>query len=51
MAQVAADESVSPARACKGESKKHVKGEKGTPFSRCVAAAARLREEQGEPSV
>jgi hypothetical protein len=26
---------------CKGESKKHVKGEKGTPFSQCVSAAAR----------
>lgn len=25
---------------CKGESKKHVKGEKGTPFSQCVSAAA-----------
>lgn len=24
-------------RRCKGESKKHVKGEKGTAFSRCVA--------------
>lgn len=26
---------------CKGWSKKHVKGEKGTPFSRCVKAMAR----------
>lgn len=26
---------------CKGESKKHVKGEKGTPFSQCVTAASR----------
>lgn len=26
---------------CKGESKKHVKGEQGTPFSQCVKAAAR----------
>jgi hypothetical protein len=26
---------------CKGFSKKHVKGEKGTPFSRCVKAMAR----------
>ena len=25
-------------------SKKHVKGEKGTEFSRCVKAAAKLRE-------
>jgi hypothetical protein len=26
---------------CKGFSKKHVKGEKGTPFSRCVTAMAK----------
>ncbi|HET7506794.1 MAG TPA: hypothetical protein VFJ53_00400 [Solirubrobacterales bacterium] len=26
---------------CKGESKKHVKGEKGTPFSQCVRAHKR----------
>jgi hypothetical protein len=26
---------------CQGVSKKHVKGEKGTPFSRCVKAMAR----------
>jgi hypothetical protein len=26
---------------CKGESKKHVKGAKGTPFSQCVTAASR----------
>jgi hypothetical protein len=28
-------------RYCKNESRKHVKGEKGTPFSRCVTAMAR----------
>jgi hypothetical protein len=27
-------------------SKKHVDGEKGTPFSRCVAGGARLLREQ-----
>ena len=26
---------------CKGFSKKHVKGEKGTPFSQCVTAMAK----------
>jgi hypothetical protein len=26
---------------CKGESKKHVDGQKGTPFSQCVQAAVR----------
>jgi hypothetical protein len=29
-----------PGQACKGLSKKHVKGEKGTPFSQCVVEAA-----------
>lgn len=33
---------------CKEESRKHVKGEKGTPFSRCVVAAAKLQREQRE---
>jgi hypothetical protein len=27
---------------CQGESKKHVDGEKGTPFSQCVTAMAKL---------
>jgi hypothetical protein len=27
---------------CKGESKQHVKGQKGTPFSVCVTAMAKL---------
>jgi hypothetical protein len=27
---------------CRGESKKHVKGQKGTPFSQCVTAMAKL---------
>ena len=29
-------------RHCKGESKKHVEGEKGTAFSQCVTAMAKL---------
>jgi hypothetical protein len=29
-------------RHCKGESKKHVEGEQGTPFSQCVTAMAKL---------
>ena len=32
---------------CKGQSKKHVKGEKGTAFSRCVKALARADENEG----
>ena len=31
---------------CKGQSKKHVKGEKGTAFSRCVKAVNEMRREQ-----
>ena len=31
---------------CKAESKKHVKGEKGTPFSKCVVAGAKLLKDQ-----
>ena len=30
-------------RYCKDQSKKHVEGEKGTPFSRCVKGAAKLQ--------
>jgi hypothetical protein len=29
---------------CKEESRKHVKGEKGTPFSQCVTAAAKAQQ-------
>jgi hypothetical protein len=29
-------------RYCKGQSKKHVEGQKGTPFSQCVRAMAKL---------
>ena len=32
-----------PGQRCQGLSKKHVKGEKGTPFSRCVAEVAHSR--------
>lgn len=33
---------------CRGESKEHVKGEKGTAHSRCVVAAAKFEKEQHE---
>ena len=33
---------------CKGQSKEHVKGQKGTPFSQCVTALAKIDE--GETS-
>ncbi|HXF32240.1 MAG TPA: hypothetical protein VN522_12035 [Solirubrobacterales bacterium] len=32
---------------CRGFSKKHVKGEKGTPFSRCVTAMAKIATSTG----
>lgn len=35
----------SPRKACKDLSKKHTKGEKGTPFSRCVVEGAQLLKE------
>ena len=46
MAKAANNAKLSPGQACKGMSKEHVKGEKGTPFSRCVKAAAQLRKDQ-----
>ena len=33
-------------RYCQGESKKHVKGTKGTPFSQCVTAMAKVAHNQ-----
>lgn len=33
-------------RYCQGESKKHVKGEKGTAFSRCVKAMAKAAHDE-----
>ena len=32
---------------CQGQSKKHVKGEKGTPFSQCVTAMAKAASNKG----
>ena len=46
MAKAANNESKTAKQACKGLSKKHVKGEKGTEFSRCVKAAAQLKRDQ-----
>jgi hypothetical protein len=33
-------------RYCKGESRKHVQGEKGTPFSQCVTAMAKAAHDE-----
>jgi hypothetical protein len=48
MARAAANEGLTPRQACQNESKKHVKGEKGTAFSRCVKAVAQLRKDEKE---
>ena len=48
MAQAAKQEHKAPGQICKGESKKHVKGEKGTAFSRCVKAVVALRKQERE---
>jgi len=37
-----------PRTACKSESKKHVDGQKGTPFSQCVSAGAKLIHDQNQ---
>ena len=34
---------------CRGESKKHVKGQKGTAFSRCVKAMAKAAQNDNLP--
>ena len=45
MAKVATGKA-NPTTACKALSKKHVAGQKGTPYSRCVVAAAQLHKQQ-----
>jgi hypothetical protein len=44
----AAGGNAAPRKACKDLSKKHVKGTKGTPFSRCVVGAQELKRELRE---
>jgi hypothetical protein len=46
MAQADKHEHMPPGRACKAFSKKHVKGQKGTPFSQCVKKVAQMRKER-----
>jgi hypothetical protein len=48
MAKLANGNTDNPAKACKGESKKHVEGQKGTPYSQCVSAAAKLQHDQDQ---
>jgi hypothetical protein len=47
MAKVATGKA-NPTTACKTLSKKHVAGQKGTPYSRCVVAAAQLQKQQDD---
>jgi hypothetical protein len=42
MAKLASGSSSSPKAACATESKKHVAGKPGTPYSLCVSAGAKL---------
>jgi len=35
---------------CQGQSKKHVAGQKGTPFSRCVTAMAKVATSRTKPT-
>ena len=46
LAKLADHKTNDPHAACKDESKTHVKGEKGTAFSRCVVAGNRLLKAQ-----
>jgi hypothetical protein len=47
MAKLATGKTSNPARACAKLSKKHVAGQSGTPYGKCVAAAAKLQGESG----
>jgi hypothetical protein len=49
MAKLASGTTASPKAACASMSKKHVAGEKGTPFSRCVSAGAKLLKNKKGP--
>ncbi len=46
MAKLASGTTTSPKTACAAMSKQHVAGQKGTPFSNCVAAGAKLLKDQ-----
>jgi hypothetical protein len=46
MAKATTNDDTTPREACRGFSKKHVEGVKGTPFSRCVVAAAQAKKAQ-----
>jgi hypothetical protein len=35
---------------CQGQSKKHVAGQKGTPFSQCVTAMAKVAKDDANPT-
>lgn len=47
MARLGGGKARTPAKACKGLSKKHVRGKRGTAYSRCVRSARKLRSDRG----
>jgi hypothetical protein len=46
MAKLANGSATNPAKACADESKKHVAGQRGTPYSVCVSGANKLLKQQ-----
>jgi hypothetical protein len=48
MAKLKSGAVTNPARACATESKKHVAGQHGTPYSQCVSAAAKVEGSGGD---
>ncbi|MGZ4170834.1 MAG: hypothetical protein ACXVRN_05680 [Solirubrobacteraceae bacterium] len=48
MAKLAHGSTASPRTACTNESKRHVAGTPGTPFSICVSGAAKLLKNQAD---
>jgi hypothetical protein len=46
MAKLASGATSSPKTACASESKKHVAGKPGTPFSLCVSGGAKLLQDK-----
>jgi len=49
MAKLANGQTSNPRTACKDESKQHVEGQNGTPFSLCVSGGAKLLGDPNQP--
>ena len=50
MAKLATGQTNSAKTACKSLSKKHVAGQSGTPYSKCIKAAAKLEAQDDDNS-